>query len=295
MWPRSRPYLLVLPAVSVICILFLGGVGQGLLQSLGFFPVAGQNQFSIDAYKELFGNAEFLQSLGLTVRIALLSTVAASILGLSVAVGIFVLMKDEKRRSVAWLQKLVQVPMLLPHLAAAYLMALLFMQSGWFSRLLYALGWLQHISDFPIVVNEPFGWGIILTYTWKEAPFVALMLYPVLMRIQRSWSEVAQVFGADFWSFFREILLPLALPAWATASFIVFTFTFSAFEVPFLLGVTYPKMLPVLSYQLYTSGDLSDRPEALAINIILTVLTGAIGLIAAYLSKRCWNTERRGW
>ncbi|HSP22797.1 MAG TPA: ABC transporter permease, partial [Planococcus sp. (in: firmicutes)] len=91
----------------------------------------------------------------------------------------------------------------------------------------------------------------------------------------------------------REIVLPIILPAWTIAAFIVFVFTFSAFEVPYLLGVTYPSMLPVYSYQLYTSGTLTDRPEALAVNIILAALTILLGLAVYFFSKR-WNVLK-GW
>ena len=46
---RSKPYLLVLPAVTVIVVLFFGGVLEGLAQSLGYFPALGQTTLSLSA------------------------------------------------------------------------------------------------------------------------------------------------------------------------------------------------------------------------------------------------------
>jgi putative spermidine/putrescine transport system permease protein len=295
MWRRSKPYLFVLPALGAIGILFYGGLFQGLVQSLGFFPAAGQTNFSIYAYRKLLSSPDFWTSLLLTLRISFLSTLAASILGLFVAVCLFMLGKTGDLKRTRFWQRFFQLPLVVPHLVGAYLMVLLLMQSGWLSRLLFAVGWIDEIGDFPVLVNEPFGIGIILAYAWKEAPFIALMVYPVLLRIHGAWLEVAQVFGADRWNFFREILLPIVMPAWLSSAFIVFAFTFSSFEVPFLLGVTYPKMLPVLSYDFYTSGGLSLRPEALAVNVILALITALLG-IAAYLMSRRWSIgEGKGW
>ena len=58
---------------------------------------------------------------------------------------------------------------------------------------------------------------------------------------------------------------------------IIFVFTLGAYELPFILGATTPKALPVLAYLEYTKPDLRARPYAMAINGILIV----ISLIAA--------------
>jgi len=293
MWRKSKPYFLLLPATGAIVLLFFGGLFDGLLKSLGYFPAIGETEFSLAAYYTLFSSSTFWESLSLTFRIAALSSVIAAFLGALLAVFLFMLHESSKSGASRLWHRLFQLPLTIPHLVGGYIIVLLFMQSGFLSKLFASAGWISDISEFPVVVNDTFGWGIILTYAWKEAPFVSLMIYPVLMRIHGSWREVSRVFGASSWSFIREIVVPVMLPAWTIATFIVFVFTFSAFEVPFLLGVTYPSLLPVYSYQLYTSGTLADRPEALAVNIILSILTIALGLITYYFSRR-WRVLK-GW
>ncbi|MDQ0427285.1 putative spermidine/putrescine transport system permease protein [Planomicrobium stackebrandtii] len=293
MWQKTRPYLLLLPAIGTIVLLFFGGLFDGLLKSLGYFPALGETRFEMTAYTNLFQSSEFWESLILTFRVAALSSVFAAVLGAAITVSLFMLKESSKSGASQVWHRLFQLPLTIPHLVGGYIIVLLFMQSGFLSKILASAGLIDEITDFPVLVNDPFGWGIILTYAWKEAPFVSLMIYPVLSRIHRSWRDVARVYGAGSWNFIREIVLPVMLPAWTIATFIVFVFTFSAFEVPFLLGVTYPSMLPVYSYQLYTSGTLADRPEALAVNIILAALTILLGLVVYYFSKR-WNVLK-GW
>ena len=293
MWQKTKPYLLLLPAAATIILLFFGGIFDGLLKSFGYFPAIGETGFSVAAYDRLLSSSSFWESMALTLRVAALSSLLSAIIGAFIAVALFFLNDSIERTSPKPWHRLFQLPLTIPHLVAGYIMVLLFMQSGFLSRLLAAMGWIDEITDFPVLVNDPFGWGIIFAYAWKEAPFVTLMLYPVLSRIHGSWREVSRVFGAGHWQFIREIVVPVMMPAWAIATFIVFVFTFSAFEVPYLLGVTYPSVLPVYSYQLYTSGTLSDRPEALAVNMILATITILLGLVAYYFSKR-WNVLK-GW
>lgn len=293
MWRKSKPYLLLLPATGVIVLLFFGGLFDGLLKSLGYFPAIGERQMNLDAYTNLLASDSFWDSLELTVRVAAISSLLAGLLGGLLAIALFLLNQySEDENSRLW-NRLFQLPLTIPHLVAGYVIVLLFTQSGVISKLLASVGMIDEMTDFPVLVNDPFGWGIILAYTWKEVPFVLLMVYPVLARIQKSWREVSRVYGAGNWNFIREIALPIMMPSWIIAVFIVFVFTFSAFEIPFLLGVTYPGMLPVYSFQLYTDGSLSDRPEALAVNIILALMTICLGLATYYFSKR-WNVMK-GW
>lgn len=266
-------------------ILFFGGLLEGLAHSLGYFPAAGQLDFSARAYHKLLSSKDFWLSLWLTLRISLLATLFSGILGMGISL-FFLRNQQRKSRISLWLQGLMNLPLVIPHFVGAYIIVLLFMQSGYLARILYGFGLIQQFEAFPVLTNDPRGWGIILAYTWKEAPFIALMIYPVLKNIYSNWLEVAKVYGAKPWQFFIEVVVPLLLPAWTSSCFIVFAFTFSAFEVPYLLGVTYPQMLPVLSYTLYTNGGWERMPEAMAINVVLTLITGVLGIMAYKLSRR---------
>ncbi|MCH4827269.1 MAG: ABC transporter permease subunit [Planococcus sp. (in: firmicutes)] len=293
MWQKNKPYLLLFPAIGTIVLLFFGGLFDGFLKSLGYFPALDQKDFNFTAYRELFRSSEFWESLILTLRVAFLSSLFAAVLGAIIAIFLFMMKESTNGSNSSIWYRLFQLPLTIPHLVGGYIIVLLFMQSGFLSRIATNLGFIETISEFPVLVNDSFGWGIILTYAWKEAPFISLMIYPVLSRIHSSWRDVSRVFGASRWNYVREIVIPVMMPAWTIATFIVFVFTFSAFEVPFLLGVTYPSTLPVYSYQLYTSGTLADRPEALAVNIILASFTVLLGLVVYAVNKR-WNALK-GW
>jgi putative spermidine/putrescine transport system permease protein len=80
------------------------------------------------------------------------------------------------------------------------------------------------------------------------------------------------------------VLLPLLWPALIRAGAIVFAFSFGAWEVPVLLGQSAPTALPVLAWQRFTDPDLAARPEAMAIAMLIA-LVSAVLIRAAFAGR----------
>jgi putative spermidine/putrescine transport system permease protein len=156
----------------------------------------------------------------------------------------------------------------------------LFAQSGFLARLAYLANLIHEPADFPIMVNDPYAIGIILEYVWKETCFISVIILATLQNLGPDYEHVARTLGANRWQRFRYVLLPLIMPGVLSASILVFTFSFGAFEVPLLLGQRYPSALPVLAYRYYIDADLNARPEAMALSVLITLIITA--LIAAY-------------
>lgn len=270
-----QPYILLLPALVLLVGLFLGGVTLALVQSLGYFPLVGLKEITFQYYFEVWSSPEFLAALGYSLYLSFVSSVIAVIIGVFLAYQLIKLPQEH------WLIKLIyKLPIIVPHIIASLLVFLFLTQSGLLSRVLYQLGFIEKLQDFPRLVFDRWGIGIILVYIWKEVPFIALVTYTVLKHINNSFSEVAANLGASRWQIFWNIYFPLSLPSIGSAFIIVFAFSFGAFEIPYLLGPTYPKTLPVLAYQKYISSDLLQRPYAMVITMTLTII--CLGLIYLY-------------
>jgi putative spermidine/putrescine transport system permease protein len=84
------------------------------------------------------------------------------------------------------------------------------------------------------------------------------------------------------------------LPVVLETGIIIFAFILAAFEVPYLLGATYPKMLPVLAYQWFFEGDWSNRPLAMASMVILTVFIVTIALFVLSMTQKMRYRMMRG-
>ena len=279
-----RISLLLAPALLVLGVLFAGGLYAALVQSLGYMPAVGMTEVSFDAYRDVLGREDFLDALLLTVYVAGVSTVLTTVLAVLAALAL--------RHAPGRVSSVVfQVPLTIPHLVAAVGIALVISQTGLGARLAAALGLIGAPAEFPALLYVKYSVGVILTYVWKEVPFVALVVLATLRGVAADLEDVARTLGANAWQRFWYVVFPVIAPGVVAASLIVFAFTFGAFEVPYLLGQDYPTMLPVVAYEEYRSIQLSDRPAAMAINVLIALIT--VAFAAAYL-RFARNLGRRG-
>ena len=271
---RVKITLLLAPALLVVSVLFAGGLSAAVVQSLGYLPAIGRTEVTLEAYREVLGSREFLDSLLLTVYVAGASTGISTVLAVLSALA---LRNSAGRLSAA----IFQLPITIPHLVAAVGIALVVSQTGLGARVAVSLGLIGEPSEFPALLFDRYSIGIILTYVWKEVTFITLVVLAALRGVAAELEEVAQTLGANRWQRFWYVVFPVIAPGVVAASLIVFAFTFGAFEVPYLLGQTYPTILPVMAYNEYRSIDLSSRPAAMAINVLITLITALFA--AAYL------------
>ena len=266
---RLKIALLLTPALLVIGVLFFGGLLVGLMRSFNYMPVIGLTRPNLDAYIAVFTDREFYLSFLLTFHIAFTSTVLSAI----IAIGAALLLRRTFFGRGA-INFLFQLNLTVPHIVGAIGILYLFSQSGSFARLGHAAGLIDQPRDFPALVFDPYAIGIILQYVWKEVPFIGVIVLAQMQALGTDYESVARSLGASRWQAFRHVLLPLILPGVLSASVIVFAFTFGAFEIPALLGASHPQALPVLAYKSYTDVDLAARPQAMAMAVIIALLSG---------------------
>ncbi len=262
-------------------MLFGGGLAQALAQSLGYQPFLPARPLGLDAYRALWADPAVRASVGLTLRIAVLATAAAAVLG----VGAALLVRSLGRSRTAF-AALLQVTLPLPHIVAALAMVLLLAQSGALSRVATAAGFVDAPAAFPALTQDGFGWGIIASYVWKEAPFVGVVVLAVLSSGVAELEDAARALGAGAWQRFRHVVAPVIAPAVGATSVLVFAFTVGSYEVPFLLGRPFPATLPVVAYQRFRDPDLAARAPAMAIAVVTAVLVGLCALAYLALADR---------
>ncbi len=287
---RRQFLLLLAPALVIVLLLFGGGFAYSVLQSLGWQPLIGRMTLSLDAYHNLLFAPEYRDVFWSGLIFSLWVSVASTVVSAVLAVLIALLIQQAAGRGRFW-SFLLQFNLPVPHLIAAIGMLFLLSQSGLVSRGTAALGLTTTPADFPVLVRDRGGIGIIIAYVWKEVPFIGLIVFGVLKSLNASVVQAAQNLGANVWQRFRYIILPLIAPSLLSSSLIVFAFTFGAYEIPALLGVRYPRALPVTALFLFNDADLNSRTEAMALSVIITLVTSLV--IGGYLWLR-GSTQRLG-
>ena len=272
--------LLLLPALMVVLLLFGGGLVLGIVQALGYLPGAGLGELSLDHFTRVLSDPDFFRSLMLTLYIAGASTGMAA--GISIIAALVLASLVARSRVVHFI---FQIPLTVPHLVIAVAVVFMLAPAGLLARAAVALGWIQTPADFPLLINDTGSFGIILAYVWKEIPFITLMILAVLRHAGNDLLDVGRTLNAGPWQRFRYITLPIIFPALGAASLIVFAYTFGAFEVPFLLGRTYPMTLPVWAYKNYSDIDLMARPEGIATGIVIALVVMLAVVLAQTITR----------
>ena len=114
-------------------------------------------------------------------------------------------------------------------------------------------------------------WLILLAHVFYNTTMVVRIVGGFWANLDPRLSEAARVLGGSRPRVFREVTLPLLLPAVAAAALLVFLFCFTSFGVILILG---GPRFATLEVEIYRQAvTLFRLPEAAAISLAQIVLT----------------------
>jgi len=274
--------MMLFPAVSVFLVLFVGALMMALLQSFGYAPIYGINDFpTLRYYEEMINDYGFRISIVYTFYYALVPTIAGTIFSIYLALALR--KKFGQKTSFQFIYKL---PLMIPYLVGVVLVIELFTPGGMIARMVAALGLIDRPNEFPRILKTEWGWGVMMVYLWKQIPFTTLIVYSVLMGLGREYEEAASTLGANRRQTFWHITLPQIIPGIVAATLIVFPFNFNNFEVPYILGADFPNSLPVQAWMTFDNADYTKRLGAMAICMTLSVICGFMLLLYLLFYRR---------
>ena len=287
---KAAPYLLLLPHI-LLTALFVAGLAAGIGQSLGLMPALGLTEPTLDYYREAFTRPDMVRAVLYSLRTAAVSALIATAAGVGICAVLVI-----SRRTHDRLVGLVRLPIAVPHVVVALLTVLLCSQNGLLARLACLFGLIDEQSQFPALLYDGWGVGVILAYVWKETPFIVYFVLSLMANIDGSLGQTAVNRGAGPWRAFCRVTLPLCRDTVLSGFLIIFVFALGAYELPFLLGATAPKALPVLAYIEYVHPDMRHRPYAMALNgvVILISVLSAAAYYALMRRKAAALRERGG-
>ncbi len=219
---RHKAYwLVVLPAVAMLVLLYVVPLGNVLLTSVTD-PKPG-----LDNYALLFTSAPIHRSLITTVRIAAITTAFALLLGYGVAYA----MRSASTRTQRLMLVLVLLPFWISILVRSFAWIALLGPQGPINSALMAWG----LVDDPVTLvrNET---GVLIAMVHVMVPYAVLTLYANMRGIDGGLVSAARSLGASRWQAFRMVFLPLTVPGLVGAGLLVFILSLGFYITPALLG-----------------------------------------------------------
>ena len=221
----------------------------------------------------------FIDSLLFTLRIALVSTALAMVIAVICALAL--------RRTFIGKKLVVlmfQFNLTIPRMAAAMMLLLLLSQTGFLSQITHAIGITQGTADFPYLIQDQAGVGLIIAFTWKFFPYIGMSVLGILQGASLEYEDQAAVLGVGRWRRFWHITLPMIVPATSIASIIVFAAAFGDYEIPMVLGSPSHRVLSIYTYLKYSDPAMMNRPESYVLMVVMIVVLMAVILLYRHLT-----------
>jgi len=179
------------------------------------------------------------------------------------------------------LSYVIYAPLAIPATVAAFLVFQLFSGGGLTARVAYHLGLIATPGQFPGLVQDAWGLGIIVAHVALAVPFFTLLFVQIYRGEQvRALLQVASTLGADGWEQLYRVAMPVLLRQAFANVVLLFIAVLGSFEIPLLLGRQAPQMVSVLTYRKYGLYDLAEKPEAFMIALLYTVLVAGLLTVA---------------
>ena len=278
----------MLPA-GVLLLLFLT-YPLGLGTWLGFTDTKiGRDGrwIGLDNFAHLVGDTVAQLSLFNTLFYTFVASVLKFALGLWLA-----LLLNRHLPFKAFIRAIVLLPFIVPTALSA--IAFWWMYDSQFSVISWALTKMGIIDRYIDFLGEP--WlarlSTIAANVWRGVPFVAICLLAGLQTIPPSLYEAAALDGATPWQRFRFVTLPLLTPIIAVVMTFSVLFTFTDFQLIYVLTRGGPlnstHLMATLSFQRAIPGGSLGEGAALA-TLMIPFLLAAILFSYFGLQRRAWQ------
>ncbi|MCB9082554.1 MAG: sugar ABC transporter permease [Lewinellaceae bacterium] len=260
-WSPGLLVLFLLTAVPLVA-----GLGYALLYSLGLVGLLREG-FTLQHWGAVLGSMVFWKSLTFSIYLATASMALAIMLALQL-----VLRWRDTWQS-GWLSYGIYLPLTFPAMVVAFLVFQWFTGAGWFARLAYHVGLLQDVDQFPAMVNDPWGLGILLAHAAMATPFFAIFFGQLYAAEGlANYAQLAASLGASERQVRRRILIPVLLRRASPTLILYFVFVLGSYEIPLLLGSQSPQMISVLAIRKLQRFNLQDIPQAYVICLVYAAL-----------------------
>jgi putative spermidine/putrescine transport system permease protein len=214
-------WALLLPAFLLMTVLYVAPILQVLAISVTEPTLGTAN------YERLLSNAGVQRVVWTTLRIGLLTTAMALLLGYALAYVIALAQPAAQR----WWLLGVLLPLWISVLVRAFAWVTLLRRQGLVNQGLQATGLID--APLQLVWNE---FGVVVGMVHYMVPYAVLPMLASMREIDPRLLAAARGLGASRGAVFGRVFLPLSLPGVVAAAVLVFIFSLGFYITPAILG-----------------------------------------------------------
>jgi multiple sugar transport system permease protein len=280
--------LFMLPAAALLLIFLTYPLGLGVWLGFTDAKIGRPGEWvGLDNYEFLIEDPVALLSLFNTFFYTVVASIAKFVFGLWLA-----LLLNQHLPFKSFMRAIVLLPFIVPTALSA--IAFWWIYDAQFSVVSWVLVRMGLIDQYINFLGDPWLARIstIIANIWRGVPFIAISLLAGLQTIPPSLYEAASIDGASPWQRFRHITLPLLSPIIAVVMTFSVLFTFTDFQLIYVLTRGGPlnatHLMATLAFQRGIPGGALGEGSALAVAMV-PFLLAAILFSYFGLQRRKWQ------
>ena len=261
----------------------LGKVGMALLLVFFYAPILFMIIFSFNSskslthftgfslrwYEAMLKNHGMMESLYITIIIALLATIISTIIGTITAIGL----SKSKKVLRAFVSQVNDFPIMNPEIVTAIGLMLLFItfqiEKGFVTLLL------AHIA-FCI-------------------PYVILSIMPKIKSLDPNLADAAMDLGATPWQALVKVIVPQIMPGIVSGALIAFTMSFDDFVISYFVTGQGVKNLSIMVYTMSKRINPSVNAISTLVVLLITITLTIVNILPIIRKKTSPSKQNKPW
>lgn len=278
-------YILFLPLALWMLLFLIFPYLRVLVQSFYTTNDFGvlQPGFSLDSYRRFFTKELYYFTLIKTFGLSLVVTSVALLI--SIPLAYYIAFKATKNKTL--LYTLIILPLWVSYIVRAYAWKIILGGEGILNTFLMKIGLIGTpinallYSDLSVVI------GMVHIY----CPFVLMPIYTAFEQIPKSLVEASKDLGANRFTTFFKVVLPLSLPGIIAGATFAFVLSLGDFLAPILLGGSNTLFISNIFQNMF--GTSNDKPLGSAIGIVLLMVVLVVLELSSKAEKRFGSLQSK--
>ena len=225
--------------------------------------------FSLRWYEAMLKNHGMMESLYVTIIIALLATIISTIIGTITAIGL----SKSKKVLRAFVSQVNDFPIMNPEIVTAIGLMLLFItfqiEKGFVTLLL------AHIA-FCI-------------------PYVILSIMPKIKSLDPNLADAAMDLGATPWQALVKVIVPQIMPGIVSGALIAFTMSFDDFVISYFVTGQGVKNLSIMVYTMSKRINPSVNAISTLVVLLITITLTIVNVLPIIRKKTSPSKQNKPW
>jgi molybdate transport system permease protein len=206
---------------------------------------------------------------GAALRLSILSATLATLVSIVLGVPLAWVLARSQARGRTVLRALVTVPLVLPPVVGGVALFLVLGRQGIIGR------WLAETTGLTIPFTTT---AVVIAETFVAMPFLVISVEGALRAADARYEDAAATLGADRWTTFRRVTLPLVAPGVAAGAVLCWARALGEFGATITFAGNFPGTTQTMPLAVYLALQ-RDPQAAIVLSLVLLVVSVATLLL----------------